>query len=283
MAAKGKRTKGKINNYTKGVTPITPVNPPLWGPTWGGNRANVPVPPPNYALFDLSSVQKPVWMQPGYGPIASNTFPAFQPSASTTTTTPTTQTTTKTVDNTNPEMRYFNPYLNEQYAEKLTTGNPPTGGTYADWQEWNRQMSETDPNHSYYNPYNTPYAWQWNPNVPGTLIAGADPRSQEGVPWQDALNIPWSSSYAPEYYKNQRAKQYTWVGGRTGGASSKGTGRMPSRYYIPQQEFYKTPGGKTYVSRDGWEDAFGKDENPPGNNRNVSIPAWVGPLVSWRT
>lgn len=77
--------------------------------------------------------------------------------------------------------------------------------------------------------------------------------------------------------------QPTWIGGREGGASSMGRGRLPSRYYIPKQEFYKTPGGRTYASRDGWEDAFGKDEKPAGNNNMKTIPAWVGPLVSWRT
>ena len=90
-------------------------------------------------------------------------------------------------------------------------------------------------------------------------MAGADPRSQEGVPWHEALNIPWSSSYAPEFYKNLAPKQYDWVVVR-GGRIIKGTGRMPGRYSKPPQRRGETP-------------------NPEGNN----IPAWVGPLVSWRT
>lgn len=271
MAAKGKRTKGKINNYTKGVTPITPVNPPWWGPTWGGNRANVPVPPPNYALFDLSNVQKPVWMQPGYGSIAANTFPAFQPSTSTT---PTTQTTTKTVDNTNPEMRYFNPYL--QTAPANQADNLPADYT-PQWNPWRDPV----------------FAWREDMSgLSGQFREGINPTDfdyyDRNFVWDEEKYGPkeeWSSSYHPLYYQNQTPSSLQWLAGSSNGGTMGSRGwRRPGRYYIPEQQVTRLgPNGPITAERPPNPKRRGEEEESKGNNRNVSIPAWVGSLVSWRT
>jgi hypothetical protein len=277
----GPKTRStRKNTAPKGVAPKVPTNenylfPGIGYPTtqprnvtvtwpqFGSNPADRGYLEPYDPITGLPTGQTPVSPYipqfpgfPTYGPPLPPSTTA-QPTA-----TPTTPT-TGVVDNTNPEMRYFNPYLQtapEGYAPSMTTGNVPAGGSYADWQEWNRQMKASDPYWNYYNPYNSQYAWQWDPDAPGWLMAGADPRSQEGFPWHEALNRPWSSSYAPEFYKNLAPKQYDWVAVRADGRIIKGTGRIPKRYSKPPQRRGETP-------------------NPEGNN----IPAWVGPLVSWRT
>lgn len=261
MAAKGKRTKGKINNSTKGVTPITPINTPWWAPSWGGNRADVPVPPspPNYAAVNLPDIQRPVWMQPGYGSIAANTFPAFQP------TTPTTPT-TGVVDNTNPEMRYFNPYLQTAPAGGTTgPGGPlPEGYQYPYWLE----EREGRP------------AYEWR-NVDGQIKLMPNENAFPGAP------VPpegWTSSYSKDFYSTQAPKQYQWLAGSSNGGTMASVGwRRPGRYYIPDQRVTRAgPGGPITAERPPKPSRRG-DNDHAGNNQDLSIPAWVGSLVSWRT
>jgi hypothetical protein len=278
----GPKTRStKKNTAPKGVAPKVPTNENLLFPgigypttqprnvtvTWpqfGSNPADRGYLEPYDPITGLPTGQTPVSPYipqfpdfPTYGPPLPPSTTA-QPTA-----TPTTPT-TGVVDNTNPEMRYFNPYLQtapEGYAPSMTTGNVPAGGSYADWQEWNRQMKASDPYWNYYNPYNSQYAWQWNPKEPGTLMAGADPRSQEGVPWHEELGIPWSSSYAPEFYSTQPRKPLVGITG--------GTNR-------------RTMGTRDWRTRNRWEKAL-EDKRAAGNNNMKTIPAWVGPLVSWRT
>lgn len=176
------------------------------------------------------------------------------------------------------------PPAGDGYAKNLTTGNVPVGNSYADWRAWNKQMETSDPNWSYYNPYTSQYAWQWNPKEPGTLMAGADPRSQEGVPWHEELNIPWSSSYAPEFYATQPRKP---KGIKNRGAwRTKDTG-IPVGW-SPYKTQHMDANGKWQFERPETDrrtrmQKFLDEQNPSGNNTLKTIPAWVGPLVSWRT
>ena len=181
------------------------------------------------------------------------------------------------------------PPAGDGYAKNLTTGNVPVGNSYADWQAWNKQMETSDPNWSYYNPYTAQYAWQWNPKEPGTLMAGADPRSQEGVPWHEELNIPWSSSYAPEFYSTQQRNPLTalWGGSNKGTMGTRGW-RRPKSSYLPEQQQYMDADGNKWFERPEMDtrsrmQKLLDEQNPSGNNTLKTIPAWVGPLVSWRT
>ena len=153
----------------------------------------------------------------------------------------------------------------QELAPKLSTGG---SGSYGkpDYNYWYDMAQNQE---------------QWTPEEQAAYLAQFYGQTDENGNLIGVGNPRWGDPYQVMPY--WKYNQNTWVGGREGGASSKGGGRMPSRYYIPEQQFYKTPGGRTYASRDGYKDAFGEDENPPGNNKNLSIPAWVGPLVSWRT
>lgn len=148
----------------------------------------------------------------------------------------------------------------------------PSGGSAGGYQGYSDQ--DWYRNYGWRSEYNEP-AYIWNED--GTL--SVNPNASGGA----ASPVPgWTSSYSRDFYANQPLNNPTWIGGREGGASSMGRGRLPSRYYIPKQEFYKTKGGKTYASREGYEDALGipEDDNKKGNNN--MIPLWAGPLVNWR-
>lgn len=163
-----------------------------------------------------------------------------------------------------PPMQTVPAYDPIQYAPRTTSDG---GGSYGqpDYNYWYNMAQDQE---------------QWTPEEQAAYLAQFYGQTDEQGNLTYVGNPRFGDPYqVMPYWKYD---QPTWVGGREGGAMSKGGGRMPQRYYIPKQEFYKTPGGKTYASRDGWEDAFGKDEKP-ANNRNESIPAWVGPLVNWRT
>ncbi len=301
----GPKTRStKKNTAPKGVAPklrnptLDQPTTPFWNPSdfpsgndianylnqqrsqwnyYSGNQGvpSVPTPMPEPSDMPAANVGAYPWM---YNP-ASPTTPALP------VTYPAATPMYDPYDTGNVNIGDPNFYLQtapEGYAPSMTTGNVPAGGSYADWQEWNRQMKASDPYWNYYNPYNSQYAWQWDPDAPGTLMAGADPRSQEGFPWHEALNIPWSSSYAPEFYKNLAPKQYQWLSGSSNGGTMASAGwRRPGRYYIPDQRVTRAgPDGPVTAERPPRPSRRGDND---GNNQNLSIPAWVGPLVSWRT
>jgi hypothetical protein len=269
---------------TKTPAGVKPTNTPWWQPDWtnpfrfAGTGGVIP----GYQAPGMRSpdIEQAPWFNP-YGPATVDPYftrwqqqqPSNVPPAA-----------TATPVSAAPNVPPYNPQPNP-YALGAGVGNVPQAQEYApnntgipagasggyqgySLDDWYRD-------YGWRNEYETP-AYMWNED--GTLSVNPNATGGAAEPV-----LGWTSVYSRDFYANQRPKEYTWVGGREGGASSKGGGRMPSRYYIPQQQFYKTPGGKTYASRDGYKDAFGEDENPPGNNKNLSIPAWVGPLVSWRT
>jgi hypothetical protein len=279
--AKGKKSGGAFGTkkywapsmvgLQKGVTPI---NPPWWG-EWGGNRANVPVPDvqPNYGLFDLPNVQRPVWMEPDYGSIA---FPNWQPSAATQSTPATSATVPGTVAN--PEMRYFNPYL-----QTAPTGVRPPGG--------NQVPNDYVP---LWNPWQDP-VFQWENDMSGLsgeFREGINPTDfdyyDQNFVWDEEKYGPkeeWSSSYHPLYYQGQKPDSLNWLAGSSNGGNMGSRGwRRPGRYYIPDQQVTRAgPNGPITAERPKPPPRRGETPNPEGNNKNLTIPAWVGSLVSWRT
>jgi len=137
----------------------------------------------------------------------------------------------------------YGPPQAPEYAPLLTNGSGYYG--YA-----------TDPEYNWRGEYYEP-AYQWTPS--GELVD--NPYAPEGAAAMDydSQGRPWSSVYSKDFYANQSRNLPTWIAGRTGGGWSMGRGRMPGRYYIPNQE-----------------------DKPKGNNNNNIIPLWAGPLVNWR-
>lgn len=204
----------------------------------------------------------------------TGTYPfSYNPTVPSTPTTPAAPTTAMPNTNVPPYQPYDTGnvnigdpgFYNQSLAPKLSTGAGGSGTIgspdYNYWYNLAENQAQWTPEEQA--SYLAQFYGQKDAN--GNLIGVGNPRF--GDPYQ-----------VMPYWKYD---QPTWAGGRIGGASSVGHGRLPSRYYIPNQEVYKTPGGKAYASREGWEDALGKDKNKPAGNN--TFPAWVGPLVSWRT
>lgn len=151
----------------------------------------------------------------------------------------------------------------QQYAPTNTGGGTPGNPNYEYW--YDLQQNEE----------------AWTPEQQAQYLAAFYGQTDEQGNLVGVGNPQWGDPYqVMPYWKYQ---QPTWIGGRTGGGSSMGSGRMSGRYYIPEQQVYKTQGGKPKASREGYKDAFGDDEENKGNNKNLSIPMWAGPLVNWRT
>lgn len=185
--------------------------------------------------------------------------------------TPATPTTPGTVDNTNPEMRYFNPYLQTAPAGGTTgAGGPlPEGYQYPYWLE----EREGRP------------AYEWR-NVDGQIKLMPNEGAFQGAPTPelDAEGNPWTSVYSKDFYSTQAPKQYQWLAGSSNGGTMASVGwRRPGRYYIPDQRVTRAgPGGPITAERPP-KPSRRSDNDHAGNNQDLSIPAWVGSLVSWRT
>lgn len=169
--------------------------------------------------------------------------------------------------NVNPEMRYFNPYLQQSQTTPTQQKQPvfdPTYGTAVPSNPWDAAEA-TGPG-AQYNPNFNPYkqqAFQWAQDVNGNwYLSGVAP----GVPETAAQGVPadWSSSYSPEYYKNQYRNPLTAIRG----GSNKGT--MGTRGWRTSSRWQK------YID----EINAKKGNNQKGNNQNVAI---AGAPVTWRT
>lgn len=263
MAAKGtKKTKS-----TKGVTPI---NPPWWG-TWGGNRANVPVPGPGFWDFNT-----PLGYNPNGSPVtAPGIAPDIAPTA----------TPTSAAPNVPPYQPYDTGNVNiGDPAWYLRTGSPniPGGSQVPDdyvplWNPWQ------DP------------VFQWENDMSGLsgeFREGIDPTDfdyyDQNFVWDEDVygkKEDWTSSYHPLYYQNKSAEPLQWLAGSSNGGNMGSRGwRRPGRYYIPDQQVTRAgPNGPITAERPKPPPRRGETPNPEGNNKNLTIPAWVGSLVSWRT
>jgi len=156
----------------------------------------------------------------------------------------------------------YGPPQAPQYAPTNTGGGTPGNPNYDYWYDL-QQNQET-----------------WTPEQQAQYLAAFYGQKDEQGNLTGVGNPRWGDPYqVMPYWKYQ---QPTWIGGRTGGGSSMGSGRMSGRYYIPEQQVYKTPGGKPRASRDGYKDALGIPEDEEVDGDNVA-PMWTGQLVNWRT
>lgn len=132
------------------------------------------------------------------------------------------------------------------------------------------------------------YVPQWNPwqdpvfewkrdmsGLAGTFREGIDPTDfdyyDQNFVWDEDVygkKEDWTSSYHPLYYQNKSAEPLNWLAGSSNG------GNMGSRGW-------RRPG--RYAERPPKPPRRGETPNPEGNNKNLTIPSWVGSLVSWRT
>jgi hypothetical protein len=143
------------------------------------------------------------------------------------------------------------PPAGDGYAKNLTTGNVPAGG----YQGYSLDDRYRD--YGWRNEYETP-AYMWNEDGALSVNPSATGGAAEPVPG-------WTSVYSRDFYANQRRKPLVGITG--------GTNR-------------RTMGTRDWRTKNRWENALEdkkEDENPAGNNNMKTIPAWVGPLVSWRT
>jgi len=152
----------------------------------------------------------------------------------------------------------------QEYAEINTSWGTPGEPNYQYWYD----LQQSDPTWDAEQQAQYLAAFYGQTDAQGNLTAVGNPRP--GDPYQ-----------VMPYWKYNKP---TWIGG-SNGKTSMGRGRRPGRYYIPEQQVYKTPGGDPMASREGYEDAlYGEqpedDGKPKGNNK--IIPIWAGPLVNWR-
>lgn len=139
----------------------------------------------------------------------------------------------------------------QEYAPKLSTGNVPAGGYQGySLDDWYRD-------YGWRNEYETP-AYMWNED--GTLSVNPNATGGAAEPV-----LGWTSVYSRDFYANQRRKPLVGI---TGGTNRR---TMGTRDWRTKNRWVNALEDKKKESKE--------DENPAGNN----IPAWVGPLVSWRT
>lgn len=185
--------------------------------------------------------------------------------------------------NATPTLPSFITYL-PQIATSTTPTLSNTGQTAPGRTDG---TTETTNNVPTFNPYRDPYAFRqvpyWDSDYGGyryTLNPGNDPRgAQEGQMPLDYAGRNWSSSYAPEYYRNVYRNLPTWIASTASGRTIKGRGRIPGRFTNPEE------GELTYGMTEDGRIIRRKIPGGPkdGASSGSSVPAWVGPLVSWRT
>ena len=174
-----------------------------------------------------------------------------------------------------PEYPMYGPPLPgattaQEYAPNMTTGGSGSYGN-PDYNYWVNLAQKQE---------------QWTPEEQAAYLAQFYGQTDEQGNLIGVGNPRWGDPYqVMPYWKYD---QPTWIAGREGGASSMGRGRRPKSSYLPEQQQYMDADGNTYFERpemdkrSRWQKLLDED-NPSGNNTSKTIPAWVGPLVSWRT
>lgn len=198
--------------------------------------------------------------------------------------------------NTNPEMRYFNPYLGGAPVTTPTSITPddklifdPTYGAVAPSNPWDAAEA-TGPGAQTAQP-------TWDPRYPVFEWARDDNGNfipelggvREGVPPEAALGVDpnWSSSYHPLYYQSQYRNPLTaiWGGSNRGTMGTRGW-RRPGSSYMPEQTI-KRAGDNVWAERPEfdrrtrWQKFVDEVNATKGNNNNLGLS--VGSPVTWRT
>lgn len=195
--------------------------------------------------------------------------------------------------NVNPEMRYFNPYLQQSQTTPTQQNQlvfDPTYGTVVPSNPWDAaEATGPGAQQPLYNPNFNPYkqqAFQWAQDVNGNWnLSGVAP----GVPETAAQGVPadWSSSYSPQYYQNQYRNPLTaiWGGSNKRTMGTRGW-RRPKSSYLPEQQVYTDPYGNVWAERpeidkrSRWQKYIDEINSKKGNNQNATI---AGAPVTWRT
>lgn len=202
--------------------------------------------------------------------------------------------------NVNPEMRYFNPYLQQTQVpttpvSSTTTAQPtkliydPTYGTVVPGNPWDAAEA-TGPGPQWlqqptWDPYAPVFEWKQNPDGSWELAG-----TKEGVPQDAALGVDpdWSSTYHPSYYKTaykQPPLTAIWGGSNKGTMGTRGW-RRPGSSYLPEQQVHQDANGNVWAERpefdkrSRWQKYIDEIGAKKGNNQNVTIS---GAPVTWRT
>lgn len=191
--------------------------------------------------------------------------------------------------NVNPEMRYFNPYL--QQAQSTTTQPnqlvyDPTYGAVTPSNPWDAaEATGPGAQQPTWNPNAPVFEWDQMPDGSWELVG-----TREGVPQEAALGVDptWSSSYHPSYYKTaykQPPLTAIWGGSNKGTMGTRGW-RRPKSSYLPEQQVYRDANGNVWAERpefdkrSRWQKYIDEINAKKGNNQNVTI---AGAPVTWRT
>ena len=237
MAAKGtKKTK-----TTKAPSGVQPINVPYWAPSWGGNRANVPVPGPGYWDFNV-----PLGYNPDGSPV---TAPGINPNLASP------AAPTSAAPNIPPYNPQPNPYSlgagagNEPYAP-VNTGVGGSGSPgHPDYDYWYKLSKDEDWSAEEQAAYLAQFYGQTDEY--GNLIAVGNPR------WGDPYQVF-------PYWKYNKPTSVT-------GGSYK-------------RPMYNGKEPREHEYRGLERDEYGRWVVPANKDKIGSeLPAWVGPLVSWRT
>ena len=176
----------------------------------------------------------------------------------------------------NPEMRYFNPYL--QTAPTGGTGGVPPQAPLPEGYQYPYWLEEKEGRPA--------YMWDKNEETGQIeLVPNENAFPGAPVPELDVNGNPWTSVYSKDFYSTQEKNPLQWLAGSSNGGNMGSRGwRRQGRYYIPDQQVTRVgPNGPITAERPKPPPRRGETPNPEGNNKNLTIPAWVGSLVSWRT
>ena len=198
--------------------------------------------------------------------------------------------------NVNPEMRYFNPYLQQTQVPTTpvsSTITPTTPLTYdPTYANGNPEMRQFDPYRQQpqatqptWDPRYPVFEWDQKPDDSWELVG-----TKEGVPQDAALGVDpdWSSTYHPSYYKTaykQPPLTAIWGGSNKGTMGTRGW-RRPGSSYLPEQQVYQDANGNVWAERpefdkrSRWQKYIDEIGAKKGNNQNVTIS---GAPVTWRT
>lgn len=219
---------------------------------------NAKVPMYNYAAVNLPDIQRPVWMEPGYGSIFN---PLMQAPAQAPAQAPTVPTNTPST------------------SEQPVTYNP-TYGTVEPSNPWDaaeatgpaQQVQQVN-----FNPYKQ-QAFQWAQDVNGNwYLSGVAP----GVPQSAAQGVPadWSSSYAPQYYQGQYLNPLNYL---TGGSNIGSLGTRGYSSWLRRLSDRMQNVSQRGLARDQW--GRWTQAAPTGQGRDGEQPAsYSGAPTTWRT
>ena len=263
---------------------VKPTNTPWWQPDWSNpfRFAGTGGVVPGFQAPSMRSpdIEQSPWFTP-YGPATVDPYftrwqqqqPSNVPPAATAT--PTSAAPTLAGVGAIPEYPMYGPPLPgattaQEYAPNMTTGGSGSYGN-PDYNYWVNLAQKQE---------------QWTPEEQAAYLAQFYGQTDEQGNLIGVGNPRWGDPYqVMPYWKYD---QPTWIAGREGGASSMGRGRRPKSSYLPEQQQYMDADGNKWFERPETDrrtrmQKFLDEQNPSGNNTSKTIPAWVGPLVSWRT